>query len=79
MGEDARFENIYKFVSRDKVKPGGAAANAGLLDHGTLQVARFEGGGQGRWLPLSHGQGPLTAAATGPTSDPTAGRKEPRW
>jgi hypothetical protein len=61
-GEDARFEYIYKFVSRDRMKPGGAKANAELLDHGTLYVARFDGDGKGRWIALTHGQGPLTTA-----------------
>jgi secreted PhoX family phosphatase len=60
MGDDERFEYIYKFVSRDKIKTGGAAANATLLDHGILYVARFNAEGQGQWLPLVHGQNGLT-------------------
>jgi len=61
-GEDARFEYIYKFVSRDKIKPGGYGPNAELLDHGTLYVARFDADGRGRWIALRQGQDPLTAA-----------------
>ena len=61
-GEDSRFEYIYKFVSRDKIAPGGAKANRTLLDHGTLSVARFNADGSGNWIPLVHGAGALTAA-----------------
>jgi secreted PhoX family phosphatase len=63
MGEDAAFEYIYKFVSRDRVRPGGFAANRDILDHGTLYAARFDADGSGRWLPLVAGQGPLNAEA----------------
>lgn len=61
MGEDAQFEYIYKFVSRDRVKAGGFAANRELLDHGTLYVGRFAADGSGRWIELVHGRNGLVA------------------
>lgn len=62
MGDDERFEYVYKFVSRDQVKPGGYASNRDVLDHGVLYVARFDAKGYGRWLALVQGENGLTAA-----------------
>jgi secreted PhoX family phosphatase len=62
MGDDERFEYIYKFASRDRFQPGQAEANRRLLQDGTLYVARFDSAG-GEWIPLRHGEGGLDAAA----------------
>lgn len=49
-GDDSQNEYIYKFVSREKYRPG--RSNGRLLDQGTLFVARFNATGKGEWLAL---------------------------
>ena len=65
MGDDERFDYVYRFVSRDSYRAGGKASdrahNLTLLANGDLSVARFTGDGledgvsdgTGEWLPLT--------------------------
>jgi secreted PhoX family phosphatase len=65
MGDDERFDYVYRFVSRDTYRPGGRSKdrkhNLTLLSNGDLSVARFTGDGladgvsdgTGEWIPLT--------------------------
>jgi secreted PhoX family phosphatase len=52
MGDDERFDYIYKFVSDDNWQSMRARGQS-PLDHGTLYAAKFNDDGSGEWLPLT--------------------------
>lgn len=63
MGDDERFEYIYKFVTRDAYDPANRAASMRLFEHGTLYAARFNPDGMGQWQELTWGKNGLDAGS----------------
>ena len=61
-GDDAQFDYVYRFVSKNRIREGDKAHNMRLLSEGTLSVARYNEDGTAAWLPLVFGEGPLTPA-----------------
>lgn len=76
MGDDARNEYIYKFVSDAVWDPadvnGGLAVGNKYLDEGTLYVARFNADGSGDWLEINFGPGMNGTLASGYEVNSTA-------
>jgi secreted PhoX family phosphatase len=76
MGDDERFEYLYKFVAHRKFRPGRSAAarrhNKQILTSGDLYVAKFSGTlnpdaynlGRGAWIPLTLNGGSMVPGMT---------------
>ena len=60
-GDDENGDYLYKFVGNAPWRKLRAMGKS-PLDHGTLYVAKFHWDGSAEWLPLVHGDGPLTSA-----------------
>lgn len=53
MGDDERFEYIYKFITKGTYNPNNRQANMDLLDEGELYVAKFNDNGTGEWILIA--------------------------
>ncbi|MEM9014034.1 MAG: PhoX family phosphatase [Pseudomonadota bacterium] len=60
MGDDQRFDYVYKFITNETFDKKNRTKNMNLLDNGTLYVGRFDPDGGLEWMPLIYGDGPLT-------------------
>ncbi|PJZ52848.1 PhoX family protein [Leptospira adleri] len=49
MGDDAKDQFVYKFISKNSYDPSLGAGNSSLLEEGILYAANFE---KGTWIPL---------------------------
>lgn len=68
MGDDAKGEYIYKYVSTANWDAadatGGLTAGTKYLDNGTLYVAKFNSDGTGQWLKLDISETAISGYAT---------------
>lgn len=56
MGDDDKFEYVYKFVSAGRWDPKKPESWGDLLEKGTLYVAHFDEDGGGEWRPLVYSE-----------------------
>jgi secreted PhoX family phosphatase len=60
LGDDQRFEYLYRFITKEKYNPEAPEQNLRLLEEGTLSVAEFTVDNRLIWHPLVYGEGALT-------------------
>ncbi|MEN3034268.1 MAG: PhoX family phosphatase [Aquificaceae bacterium] len=78
MGDDERFEYVYKFVSKNAFKEGDKSHNLSLLDEGSLYVARFKDDLSGEWVLIASCEKTSQGYKISPNPDlPEIFKKEP--
>ena len=53
MGDDEKFQYVYKFITKGTYNPNNRYANWGLLDEGELYVAKFNDNLTGQWMLIA--------------------------